>query len=103
MVWTSHCTFFINIFAIQRINFQKVKNKYLKNFKIYLYINVTILVIFSLLSNLNAVNGDKIGCIAKCANANPDYFKFWAIGHSQSDKLNCKNINEKCAVGCPNH
>ncbi|EAL60786.1 hypothetical protein DDB_G0293324 [Dictyostelium discoideum AX4] len=68
-----------------------------------LKIIVTILVIFSLLSNLNAVNGDKNGCIAACAHAHPDFFKFCANGYSQSDKLKCQNIKEKCALGCPSH
>ncbi|KAM9959663.1 hypothetical protein ACTFIR_000751 [Dictyostelium discoideum] len=61
---------------------------------------IAILVIFSLLSNLNAVSADKTNCIAKCAYASPNFYKLCTEGIPGAP---CRMIYEKCAKGCPTH
>ncbi|EAL66087.1 hypothetical protein DDB_G0282455 [Dictyostelium discoideum AX4] len=61
---------------------------------------IAILVIFSLLSNLNAVNADKYNCVSKCAFADPNYYKLCAFG---TNGKACREIEERCVKGCPDH
>ncbi|EAL70615.1 hypothetical protein DDB_G0273111 [Dictyostelium discoideum AX4] len=59
---------------------------------------IAILVIFSLLSNLNAVNGKDITCFVDCINKEPNFYKDCPKGALLNPK--CRAVLKNCKDEC---